>query len=118
MPYANGVGRFAEHASTRRIPATPGLLRSTSLASSREVRVTARPSGIGSFTPGTVRNTGTAPAIRYAEGPRSRSDAFHSLPTPVRYGGPATAKGKRKRGDNPLRRSPGANLRRGWPGRS
>lgn len=112
MPTLDGVP-FAEARGTRRIPATPGLMRSVSLTRApADVRVTARPSGIGAFTTGNVNNTSTAPRVRYPDGPRSRSGAFHSLPSTVRYG--AT----RKANASPLRREPSGPLKRGWPGRN
>lgn len=104
-----------------RIPATPGLLRSTSLnRPTPDVRVTARPSGIGAFTAGNVNATGTAPTIRYPEGPRSRSGAFHSLPSRVRYTATSSGTPTRQASVSPLRRKPPAEtrLRRGWVGRA
>jgi hypothetical protein len=75
----------------------------------------------------------TAPIMpRVPEGPRSRSGAFHSLPSPVRYGGPRPPRPDtatvtvRAIGTAPSAalsttlsgaRPRDGRLRRGWPGR-
>ena len=97
-----------------------------------EVRVTARPA-VGPLTRGNSWDDHrTSPIMpRALEGPRSRSGAFHSLPTPVRYGGPRTGaivRADTRRADiapvtvRPIGTAPsaaarGERLRRGWPGR-
>ena len=104
----------------------PGLIRSRSVNRVHEVRVTERPA-VGPLTRGNSWDDNrTAPIMpRALEGPRSRSGAFHSLPTRVRYGGPVTRPDTTSVTVRPIGTAPSATaaarrgdgLRRGWPGR-
>jgi hypothetical protein len=115
----------------------PGLIRTRSVNRVHEVRVTARPA-VGPLTRGNSWDDNrTAPIMpRVPEGPRSRSGAFHSLPSSVRYGGPRTPRPDtaavtvRAIGTAPsaalstalstalsAARPRDGGLRRGWPGR-
>ena len=105
-----------------RSSSVPGLIRTRSVNRVHEVRVTERPA-VGPLTRGNSWDDHrTAPVMpRTLEGPRSRSGAFHSLPTRVRYGGPVTRPvtvrsiGTAPSATAAARRGDG--LRRGWPGR-
>ena len=111
----------------------PGLIRTRSVNRVHKVRVTARPA-VGPLLRGNSwDDQRTAPITpRVPEGPRSRSGAFHSLPSPVRYGGPRAAGPDtatvtvRAIGTAPSVtpadavsgvRCRDGGLRRGWPGR-
>lgn len=109
-----------------RSASVPGLIRSRSVNRVHEVRVTERPA-VGPLTRGNSWDDHrTSPIMpRALEGPRSRSGAFHSLPTPVRYGGPRTHPDTGAVTVRPIGTAPSATaairrgdgLRRGWPGR-
>lgn len=111
MPMLDWRTPFAESPGTRRIPATPGIIRSTSLGSAKEVRVTARPS-VGGFTRGNLNNTSTAPAPTVDTRPGWNGERPYVEATTVAV--KVARKGSKRAQSPTAQRKPSSELRRGW----